>query len=114
MRLFRRRRPSFVYFGVAGILFLGIIWYFGLTRNESKNYFDGLSNEIFSQRIKRYVAYQESEDHRSGPGEKGVAVVLQGPEKVEAEALMPKEAFNRIASDKISLERSLPDVRDQA
>ena len=63
-------------------------------------------------RIKRFMQYQKSEAFRSGPGERGEAVVLLGEEKTKAAALIPKEAFNRIASDKISLERSIPDVRD--
>ncbi|KAK7109710.1 hypothetical protein V1264_013701 [Littorina saxatilis] len=60
------------------------------------------------------MEYQSSEAGRSGPGERGEPVVLLGEEKAKAEVLMPKEAFNRLASDKISLERSVPDVRDQA
>ena len=63
-------------------------------------------------RVKRFMQYQKSEAFRSGPGERGEAVVLLGEEKTKAEALIPKEAFNRIASDKISMERSIPDVRD--
>jgi hypothetical protein len=39
-------------------------------------------------------------------------VVLSGAEQERADALFKKEAFNIIASDMISLERTLPDSRD--
>ena len=47
-----------------------------------------------------------------GAGENGVPVHLQGAEKAEADKRMASEAFNIIASDKISLHRSVPDTRD--
>lgn len=59
----------------------------------------------------RYIKYKESESQRTGPGEKGVPFHLDGEEKKLADSLIKKEAFNRIASDKISLERSLYDSR---
>ncbi|XP_064647767.1 probable N-acetylgalactosaminyltransferase 9 isoform X1 [Lineus longissimus] len=46
------------------------------------------------------------------PGENGRGVFLSGEEKIRADALFKKEAFNIVASDKISLERTLPDNRD--
>ncbi|KAK7479302.1 hypothetical protein BaRGS_00029472 [Batillaria attramentaria] len=73
-----------------------------------------VDDEVSRKRWKRYLDYQRTEDSRTGPGERGEPVVLVGEEKARAEALMPKEAFNRIASDKISLQRSIPDVRDRA
>ncbi len=69
-------------------------------------------DEIFSLRKRRYVEYQTGELKRSGPGELGEPVNLEGDEKTKAEELMPKEAFNIIASDKIALDRGLRDVRD--
>ena len=47
-----------------------------------------------------------------GPGEHGEPVYLEGEEKERAKRLMPVEAFNRIASDKISLKRAVRDMRD--
>ena len=47
-----------------------------------------------------------------GLGEDGKPVRLFGKELEEAEAVMKKSAFNLIVSDKISYNRSLPDVRD--
>ncbi len=47
-----------------------------------------------------------------GAGEDGAPVHLYGQEKMIAEKLMATEAFNIIASDKISMHRSVPDTRD--
>ncbi|XP_071101953.1 probable N-acetylgalactosaminyltransferase 9 [Haliotis cracherodii] len=82
--------------------------------------FDGqwLSSEkvpshVLFIRKKRFDAYQASESLRTGPGEKGLPVHLEGEEKLLGEKLMHKEAFNIVASEKISLERSVKDVRDR-
>ena len=48
-----------------------------------------------------------------GFGEDGRGEELQGAEKESAEDVMKKEAFNLILSDKISLNRSVPDTRDK-
>ncbi|CAG2241440.1 GALNT [Mytilus edulis] len=71
-----------------------------------------LNDELLAFRKKRYLDYKTSESKRTGPGEKGKAVILEGEEKALGEKLYKKEAFNIIASDKISLQRSVPDVRD--
>ena len=47
-----------------------------------------------------------------GAGEHGAPVQLYGEEKYLADQLMATEAFNIIASDKISLHRKVPDTRD--
>jgi len=49
-----------------------------------------------------------------GLGEKGNGVHLSGKEKVDAEKLQKIWAFNKVASDKISLWRALPDMRSSA
>lgn len=46
------------------------------------------------------------------PGEWGVAVSLNFLEKKREEQGFKDHAFNRVASDKISVERSLPDMRN--
>lgn len=68
--------------------------------------------EVLKFRRTRFSSYQESESKRSGPGENGKPVYLEGKEKELADSLFEKEAFNRLASDKIALDRSIPDVRD--
>ncbi|XP_076471914.1 putative N-acetylgalactosaminyltransferase 9 isoform X2 [Babylonia areolata] len=111
MRFFRRRKNNLAYC-VIGITFVVVmLWYW---QSGSESLESEISDEVMRARVKRFVSYQHSESSRVGPGENGVAVFLEGEEKTQAEALMPKEAFNRIASDKISLERSVPDVRDPA
>ncbi|XP_052801454.1 probable N-acetylgalactosaminyltransferase 9 isoform X2 [Mya arenaria] len=71
-----------------------------------------VSDDMMKFRRERFEKYQESEGSRVGPGEKGMGVHLTGAEKEKADSLFEKEAFNIIASDKISLERSLKDIRD--
>lgn len=55
----------------------------------------------------------DSELKRTGPGEKGGAVSLTEDEKQEADVLMKKWFFNIVASDKIALDRTVPDTRHQ-
>ena len=54
-------------------------------------------------------------DHKrikNGLGADGKAARLFGSEQREAEEIMKKEAFNMLISDRISYNRTLPDVRD--
>lgn len=46
-----------------------------------------------------------------GLGEHGEPAYLHGKEKVEGEAVLAKKALNVVLSNKISLTRTLPDVR---
>lgn len=48
---------------------------------------------------------------RRGPGEMGAEVVLTSEEKDLADQLFDKEFFNVVVSDKIALDRSIPDYR---
>lgn len=68
----------------------------------------------FKSREKRHADYQVRSDNvkPDAPGENGQGVMLKGEQKEEADGLFKKEAFNIIASNMISLQRSLPDVRD--
>jgi hypothetical protein len=57
-------------------------------------------------------AFMEEEARRVGPGENGTAVVLTDPEEVKiSEELKKIEGLNVYVSDKISVNRSIPDVR---
>lgn len=62
----------------------------------------------------RALAMFAADDLRVVPGlgEMGKAVHLSGPEAALADEIIKVEAFNRILSDKISLNRSVPDSRD--
>jgi len=46
-----------------------------------------------------------------GPGEQGQAVVLKPEDEHEKQELYKVNGFNGLASDKMSLNRSLPDIR---
>ena len=57
----------------------------------------------------RYDEFKSDEDKVViGAGENGAPVHLYGQEKITAEKLMATEAFNIIASDKISMHRTVP------
>ncbi|XP_070565468.1 polypeptide N-acetylgalactosaminyltransferase 1-like [Ptychodera flava] len=49
--------------------------------------------------------------HRFGPGENGQPVLLYGEQRRKGEKTFDANAFNLVASDIISMERSVPDVR---
>lgn len=53
----------------------------------------------------------DADTKRTGPGEHGAAVILSPEEEKEKDALYSVNGFNAYASDKISLERSLKDIR---
>ncbi|KAL5006230.1 hypothetical protein ScPMuIL_015036 [Solemya velum] len=80
--------------------------------NQRHSLFSNNDEDLLKFRRKRFISYQELETKRSGPGENGKPVYLEGKEKELADSLFEKEAFNRLASDKIALDRSIPDVRD--
>ena len=46
-----------------------------------------------------------------GPGEMGKPVIIEPENKAESQRLFKINEFNLMASDRISLNRSLPDVR---
>lgn len=52
-----------------------------------------------------------ADDTRVGPGEQGAGVVLNAEEEKLKDELYKVNGFNAFASDKISLERSLKDIR---
>ncbi|XP_060585105.1 probable N-acetylgalactosaminyltransferase 9 isoform X2 [Ruditapes philippinarum] len=113
-RFFRRHRLTWKLLSFIALVLIVLYFFFG---NKSVNDFTRGSNnevgeEVLKFRRERFEKYQASEAGRTGPGEKGLGLHLSGKEKEKADSLMDKEAFNIIASDKISLERSVRDVRD--
>jgi hypothetical protein len=57
----------------------------------------------------KFINYEKS---RTGPGENGSAVILSDPkEKVKNEIGYKRDGFYTVVSDKISPNRSLPDIR---
>ncbi len=49
----------------------------------------------------------------SGPGEMGKPYIVSQADQEEADRLFPINAFNVFASDRISLNRTLPDIRPE-
>ena len=105
-RSLRRYRFKWKYLALLAVFSVGMYFFFNHDNSQIRN------DELLAFRKKRYVEYKNSESKRTGPGEGGKAVNLEGEEKILGEKLYKKEAFNIIASDKISLQRSVPDVRD--
>ncbi|CAL1528786.1 unnamed protein product [Lymnaea stagnalis] len=105
-RSFRRRRSTILFLVFLILLLIGAGHYFDILNLSTSDIAQ------YSVRYIRYQRYKQTEQFRVGPGERGEAVHLEGDEKKLADSLIEKEAFNRIASDKISLERSIKDVRD--
>ena len=72
----------------------------------------GPESAVMRARSKRYNRYQRTMFDRKGPGEQGRAAKLTKEEQELADSLFKKEAFNIVASDKISLERNVHDTRE--
>ncbi|XP_045168076.2 probable N-acetylgalactosaminyltransferase 9 isoform X1 [Mercenaria mercenaria] len=111
-RFFRRHRLTWKLLSLLALFSIGL--YFLLGNKSTNNYVRNteVGEDVLKFRRARFEKYQAYEGSRSGLGEKGLGVELHGKEKEKADSLMDKEAFNIIASDKISLERSVKDVRD--
>lgn len=58
--------------------------------------------------------FVRKEQGRTGPGEFGVPVVLDEVETVLSKRLVEDYSYNVLASDKISLDRAVPDTRAAA
>ena len=102
----RRKRLDWKILTVLALVIVTSFFYFNFFKTSVDD------EEILLLRKKRYMEYMSGEGKREGLGEKGRAVTLEGEEKKLADSLFKKEAFNIIASDKIALDRSIPDVRD--
>ena len=81
------------------------------TDHNQKNQQINVVNDISEYRKDRFIRYQ-SRRSIYAPGENGAGVRLSKEEQEKADSLFEKEAFNIVASDKISLERSVKDTRD--
>ncbi|KAL3832393.1 hypothetical protein ACJMK2_024040 [Sinanodonta woodiana] len=107
-RFFRRNRLNWKALTILALGVVALYLYFNVLTPKGLN-----DADILKFRQERYLKYQKNEYLRTGPGEMGEAVNLEGEEKKLAESLFEKEAFNIIASDKIALDRSVRDVRDE-
>ena len=68
---------------------------------------------IMRFRNRRFLAAQ-NRPPREGPGENGASVILTPEEKEIADKLFPAASFNVYASDKMAMDRSIPDGRMEA
>ena len=130
MALLSRRRTIFY-----GIIFVSALWIlftvgFFVNERNSKSYYDNIDfNSVELDRKLRdkrgfgkhpgnaahyvYADYDKT-PHRNPnkPGELGVAVHADSWEKDKEKEGYTQHSFNRIVSDKISLERNLRDFRN--
>lgn len=82
--------------------------------------YDGLEKKVIggnvasSQERARALAMFAADDEKIVPGlgAMGKAVQLSGAEASHAEEVIKVEAFNKVLSDKISVNRTVPDSRD--
>ena len=84
--------------------------------DDINNLNDSISGEILSSGalLKDWHDYKfmEFEANQTGPGEQGKAFELTDKDREENDALLAKYGFYPLVSDKISVNRSVPDVRD--
>jgi hypothetical protein len=71
---------------------------------------DNSAEELRLFRLKRYLDYQ-TRPPRVGPGENGEPVTLAPEEQKIADEKWKNASFNVVASDKIALDRAIPDTR---
>ncbi|XP_074658973.1 putative N-acetylgalactosaminyltransferase 9 [Tubulanus polymorphus] len=113
-RIFSVRRRGLLKFALIVLAFLFI--YFFLKKDSLRTGGADVDGELVNQRRDRpyYERYKKKigSSVQRGPGEDGRPVLLTGKERALADSLFKDEAFNRIASDKISLDRTIPDTRD--
>ena len=68
-------------------------------------------SEVIDFRRRRYERAQARSPGVQGPGEGGVGVILTSEEQKEADVLFDQETFNVIASNKMAMDRRVPDLR---
>ena len=89
---------------------LCLLIYILLTETGSKQRGIYDAEEIIKFRHERYMAFKHRPP-QTGPGEEGKEYILPPDEQAIADEMFKDASFNVYASDKISLDRSLPDTR---
>lgn len=69
-----------------------------------------INDDVMEFRLNRYMRYQEKTPGL-GPGQEGTAVILTEEEQMFADNMMANATFNVVASNKMALDRSIPDTR---
>ena len=82
------------------------------TERTDQNDYRGDVNERGNNLLEERTTEEFERRNPNGPGENGQGVEIGGSEKEQEKLGYSKHAFNQLASDKISLFRSIPDTRD--
>lgn len=97
-----RRRSKLKYPVLLGLAIIIVFYYM--------QHYDNSEEEIRLYRLQRYLSYQ-TRPPREGPGENGAPVTLAPEEQKIADEKWKNASFNVVASDKIALDRAIPDTR---
>ena len=79
-------------------------------KQEKEDVYVG-SKAVFQSGVLGNYEDESASVRREGPGEHGAAVHLTAEEKRKGDAHMREYGFNMAASDKVSLDRAIPDTR---
>ena len=79
--------------------------------NREKDLIEKVDDSVVLGNNKEQSVIKPATPRRDGPGEMGVPVIIPEEEQEEMKKQFSIHEFNLLASDRISLDRSLPDVR---
>ncbi|XP_063985602.1 polypeptide N-acetylgalactosaminyltransferase 1 [Diachasmimorpha longicaudata] len=84
--------------------------------NQSTSHPQLKSNSLRYGNFERYSPWLQEYEAQiiPGLGDRGRPATLYGKEKLQAQRVLEKKALNVLLSDRISLSRTLPDIRDPA
>ena len=113
MRVLLKRNPIIVLSTVLFILLLILILQPASLRHDDD---DEVVSDVTVKNndVMKYASYDKSPSmRRTQPGYMGSGVKLKRSEKKAEDEGYKRHSFNQLVSDKISLERSLPDYRNR-
>lgn len=107
-----KRKTTFA-FGLFVLIYI-IYSFITNTRRELSQSYSTESAELkFAPKVRNWfnTHIRDIENNQTGPGEQGLDVVLTDPEEISLnDQLYQQTGFSVVVSDKISINRSLPDV----
>lgn len=102
-------RRFFILFLFLFFIYLIYIIVFGIANSPFNNFTDSKQSSVESYRDwndYKFLAYEET---RSGPGERGDAVILTDPEEIKLnQESIERTGFSVLVSNKISVNRTIP------
>ena len=115
MRVLLRRNPILILSSILFILLLILILQPASLRHNDDVVDDVDDNDVTGiNEVTKYASYDKSPYmRRTQPGYMGNGVKLKKNEKKAEDEGYKRHSFNQLVSDKISLERSLPDYRNK-